>query len=337
MKKTKLVLLLLLCVCLLLPMISACGNAEEIQPSQNWIELEFAGNKRTVSMDEEEIEAVLFDKYYVFSREDEETELLWDFEHRLMHIGFTLPPDSQTSYDGGICDAICERITEECTVRSEELGIPFADYVREHYFRLPYCYWSEEVTHPNNSFYFMDVARAEESLWLRVSYIAELWGLEADSAEVEKFTSEGLAPELAEFEALKLAVFRKSVENAKIVYRHKSPALYLLGEAIMDAVSTDIQLLHEIYVIGEDGYAAVYSGRFGTRGDDLDPYVGDPVCGISGYWGVYRFADRDSWDSLVERNGGTYMLVEFDRWVEAEGDDYNAFVAIYGVEPKIHP
>ena len=335
--KLKLVPIMLF-VCFVLPFVSACGNAEADQDDLCWFELELSENKRTVSVSEEAVEEVLFGKYYVFSKENEEQELLWDFEYRLMSIELIYPPDYENLKGVPLRDYFHEYLVEECYTKSEELGVSFADYVRQNYQKdsrynpeSPWCDVSSES-------YFDSIAGEYSYRWSVVNCVAKLWGLEADSEEIDKYISEGMSEEKAEYEALKQAVFRRSVENAKIVYRHKSPWFYLLKQKAWDAISTNTGLEGSHYVVGDGGYAAVYKPWFATRGDDLDPYVGEHIYGTSSIYGTYRFADRDNWDYIVVRcGGGDYMLATFDHWIEEGGEEYDNFVALYGVEPKIHP
>ncbi|MBQ1224011.1 MAG: hypothetical protein IIX84_06975 [Oscillospiraceae bacterium] len=336
--KLKLVPIMLF-VCFVLLFVSACGTAEEVQDDLRWFDLEISGNKQTVSVSAGEVEDVLFGKYYVFSKENEEQELLWDFEHRLMSIELIYPPDYEDIKVGSLRDYFHECLVEECNTKSEELGISFADYVRQNYQKDSRYNPENALYNFNDPDYLRSFAREYGYRWSVVNCVAKLWGLEADSEEIEKYISEGMSEEKAEYEALKQAVFRCSVENSRIVYRHKSPMFYLLKRKAWDAISTNTGMGGgEHYVVGEDGYAAVYMPWFATRGDDLDPYVGEHIYGTSSIYGTYRFADRDNWDYIVVRcGGGDYMLATFDHWIEEAGEEYDNFVALYGVEPKIHP
>ncbi|MBQ1955569.1 MAG: hypothetical protein II350_07490 [Clostridia bacterium] len=317
--------------------LAACGNAEEAPIEYNWIELELGGNKETVSIDMEAMEDLLFGKYYVFSKENEEKELFEDFEHRLVNLGIPFYTDRDAKV-GSIEDYICERLVEESSAGAEALGISFADYVRQNYSGEP-KYSSEYIYDDFNSpEFFVPVARLHHTMWTRVNYIAKVWNIEADADAVAEFISRGLTEERAEYEALKQAIFRYSVENAKIVYRHKSPWFYLLVEKAWESISTNPDFVGYYYVAGEDGYAAVYTSCLGTRGDDLDPYVGERIFGNYFGYGAYRFTDRESWEYLVIRTEyGQYMLATFDHWIAPDSEEYGNYVALYGHEPKIHP
>ena len=322
-----------------LPFVSACGNAEDVRDDLCWFELELSENKRTVSVSEEAVEDVLFGKYYVFSKENEEQELLWDFEHRLMSIELIYPPDYEDLKVGSLRDYFHECLVEECYTKSEELGLSFSDYLREKYSKDSRYYPEAFEYDFNDPDYLLSFAGEYGYRWSVVNCVAKLWGLEADSEEIDKYISEGMSEEKAEYEALKQAVFRCSLENSKIVYRHKSPMFYLLKRKAWDVISTNTGMGGgEYYVVGEDGYAAVYMASFATRGDDLDPYVGEHIFGSSAYFGTYRFSDRDNWDYIVVRcGGGNYMLATFDHWIEEGSSEHDSFVALYGFEPKIHP
>ena len=317
--------------------LAACGNAEEAPIEYNWIELELGGNKETVSIDMEAMEDLLFGKYYVFSKENKENELFEDFEYRLVNFMIPFYRDREAEV-GSIEDYIRESLVEESIVNAEALGISFADYVRQNYSGEP-NYSSE---YPYDDFSspecLVPVARLHHSMWTRVNYIAKVWDIEADADEVAEFISHGLTEERAEYEALKQAVYRYTVENAKIVYRHKSPWLYLMIEKAWESISTNPDFVGYYYVAGEDGYAAVYTSCLGTRGDDLDPYVGERIFGNYFGYGAYRFTDRESWEYLVIRTEkGEHMLAAFDSWIAPDSEEYENYVALYGYEPKIHP
>ena len=322
MKKLNSVLFLLLLVCLILPLFSACGG---------WGVVE-------VDPDVESIEDAFLGKYYINSKENKEEELWGDFEYRLVSLYSSAYFDQDPEIYKITRDQIRDMIIEECTLNAVVYGISFEDYVREHYSKdgtynseSPHC----DV---NSPYYYSDIASGYYAQWLGVNYLAKLWDIEADQNDISDFLVSGMTVERAKYEALKLAVFNYSVDNSKIVYRHKSPWLYLLVKDFWDTISTNGNFAGYYYAIGEDGYGAVYVTRFETTGDDLEPYVGEQIFGSSSYLGLFRFTDKDRWDHIVVRRGVSGdILVKFDHWIEEGSSEYDDFVALYGFEPKIHP
>lgn len=210
-------------------------------------------------------------------------------------------------------------------------------------FRLPY--YSDAAgafNDPEDHRYFVGYAEDRIHIRMTVEYLAELWGLEAEPEEVSALVSEGKSYEAAEFELLKQAVMERSLENSRIVYRQKSEKLFLtkltVRDFIDDIVFSKTGVFHEVYVVGEGGYAAVYkTADFLIRNDELEPFVGKRIWGSESTFGLYRFGGMDSWQYLVERNqNGRLVLLAFDRYItDRDSWDYGAFVNIYGVEPNL--
>lgn len=59
--------------------------------------------------------------------------------------------------------------------------------------------------------------------------------------------------------------------------------------------------------------------------------------GADGITSLSHFTPRDDWTYLGERMNGMMIVFKFDRWVTADSEDYENYIAVYGKEPKLHP
>ncbi|MBE6937432.1 MAG: hypothetical protein E7460_02605 [Ruminococcaceae bacterium] len=293
--------------------LSACGDTAEAAC--------FTSESRLVKR-------TMLSKYYISSAENTEEELWADFENRLYVLSKTL------GFTPGK-DALAARQKElyyECCEKARALGIAPEKYARQEYFT--------SYVLPDEDFgpgYFYNYAVADLCMEFSCGYLAEVWGLSENEALADQLVSEGLKPEKANARALRAEVFRYSVEHSKTVMRPKSPKFFVLRTDIADILTSNGQFLRPVYAVDENGYAALYDVVFTVDSPWPEPYLGKRIAGSTGCDGIYRVRGMEDELWLIVRRNGEYALCYFVDWISADSEDYDAFVAIYGTEPKLHP
>lgn len=327
----KRILLFLLSFVLFTTVFASCGRGEEVR----WIELELSGNKNFIALNQEDIQRELFKKYHVCSKENEYAELMLEFERRLDTIGTHYDEEKTSESIGSVKDYIYAQLLLRCKAGAEETGISLREYILQSGLVLPCKYDTPGMSDDHLlSMAVFEISRE----WYRINYLARLWELEPDEDITRQYLSEGYPAEEAEYRALKQSVFAYVIDRAGVRYSRFPFSLHNFSRMVWHHISYNGDLFHEIYVVGEDGYAAVYTGLTGTRGQISPDSVGECIWGNRGTCAVFRVYGANDWTYLIESVGnGDLMMARFNRWVTADSEDYDAFVAIYGTEPKLHP
>ena len=260
--------------------------------------------------DKKTVRKLMLGKYYIFSEDDFEQELLWDFENRLYVLCELLGYEPEES----AIDARATDLYEECCVQAENLGISPEDYARQHYLAtsIPMSFLKGELNHE----YFYYAALADLRIEWAVGYLGELWNLE-------------------ESDDMKKVVMDYSVEHSRIVRREKNVNILMKKLDIVFFAFTNAQMLIPAYVPAEDGYAAMYSEQYRLSWMWLDPFLGELIAGTSSADAIYRLRGSDDWDWIIVRRNGTYGLYHYLDWYNIDDAFKNEYKAIYGVEPKV--
>lgn len=307
---------LFLCFVMLLPLFASCGKPEDIRTFTVLMD----GYSAEVTMDVNAAEEVLFSKYYVWDKAGEQAELSRDVELRLMRLS-NLPGFSVVYGEGFDLAAENQALCEESIAKASELGMNIAGYTSMMGYHPP-AYNAEGSFDPAEPAYYYMITQNRRNLGLITGYIAQLWELEGDLG----------------YEEQKQQITEICIENSKVNYSRTRarPQLFLW---IWKKLSTTEQPGHEVYVDAENGYAAVYvrQNDIISRDWELEPCEGELIWGADGITSISRYIPGDDWTYLVERKSGTMFVVKFDRWVTADSEDFENYIAIYGKEPKLHP
>ena len=249
---------LFLCFVMLLPLFASCGEAEEIRT----FTVSMDGYSAEVTMDVNAAEVVLFSKYYVWDKAGEQAELSRDVELRLLRLR-TSDGFSVVYGEGFDLDAEKQALCEESLAKASELGMDIAGYTSMMGYHPP-VYNAEGSFDPAEPAYYYMITQNRRNLGLITGYIAQLLELEA-----------GLS-----YEEQKQQITEICIENSEMSYRQIRfrPNLF---EKFRRAIASGEQPSHEVYVDGEDGFAAVYSIQedIVVRDGDLEPYEGELIWG----------------------------------------------------------
>ena len=258
---------------------------------------------------------IMLSKYYISSPENEDAEFAADFERRLVWLAYE-GFGGQVSYG----ENDCLELMEACRSGAQANGIPLGECAVSMGLRAP-GYIEYAPNDPETPEYYLGYVRCRAQAESALNYLGGLWGIDATDTA-----------------SLRSAVMEYCRENSKTVYGTGKADRVLARGRVRDSLTANNGPGVEIYLAGENGYAAVYTKAPELLDrDTLSANCGTPVCGSGGINCVYRFADSEGWDRLVYCGDGYLFLVKFDRWVTADSEDYDAFVAIYGAEPKLHP
>ena len=288
------------------------------------------------SVDTNDVRKIMLGTYYVTSEDDMEREIAQDFDAKLLFLA----KNAECWINMDEIEAEKVALAESAAAEADQLGISVLEYAGSVGYRTPYYVEGSQTAAPESPDYYSAMAKDRVLMRAMVWYLAELWDIEADAAEIESFMQSGSEQAEAEATVLKNAVMDYSVSNSKISASEKSIRQLIFKTKLLKLFTTDTQLSHEIYVIAEDGYAAVYTTAEEVWQSDiaLEPYEGERIWGTTSSVSVSRVSGDDGWEYLIERSsGGKLGVLKFDRWVTANGADRDAFVAIYGTEPHIHP
>ena len=129
----KRILLFLLSFVLFTTVFASCGRGEEVC----WIELELSGNKSVIALDQEDIQRELFKKYLVCSKENEDAELMLEFERRLVKIGTHYNDETSSESFESVKDYIYAQLLLRCKAGAEETGISLREYILQSGLALP--------------------------------------------------------------------------------------------------------------------------------------------------------------------------------------------------------
>lgn len=271
-----------------------------------------------VSEEEKIANRIMLGKYRLPSHETMEEDFEWVYHKRIERLveahgslDFLVEYMPQTTTD---------EVAQQFISEAESTGVPLLQYVNSVGVRLPYYYHETDVTDPIDPQYYLSYTEGKNNSEAATLYLANLWNVKADEGET-----------------IKDAVIDYCIENSRIVYGYPN-AERLIAKA-QRRFGTKTDLGQTLYIIGEGGYAAVYDrdgeGVYQTR--ELESAAGDRIYGDNNYISVFRLCDSESWEYILSSSPGRLRVLKFSRWVEPGSSDYDAFVKIYGFEPKIHP
>ena len=294
------------------------------------------GNTQIVSIDTKDIRRIMLGTYYISSEDNYDEEILLDFEQKLLFLADV----SECNISREELDKEKNILLENSIFEAERQNVALLEYSGLAGYRVPYYEENSWKSNPEDPVYYRTVANDRVLIRAMVEYLADFWELEADAKAVEELVQSGLSNDDAEEIALKNAVMDYSVSNSKITFGGRSFQKLFFKTKILKLFATDTGLGHEVYVISEDGYAAVYTTaeEIWQINSALEPYEGERIWGTTSSVSVSHVFGDEGWEYLIERTGGGKLgVLKFERWVSAEGVDRDAFISIYGVEPKIHP
>ncbi|MBR6772391.1 MAG: hypothetical protein IKM29_03245 [Clostridia bacterium] len=275
-----------------------------------------------VSEEEKIANRIMLAKYRLPSKETAREDFEWQYEIRLSQL---LEAHATPTSTAPFISEYSPKTTYEETAQSfiseaESAGVPLLQYVNSVGVRLPYYYDENDVTDPASPKYYLSYTQWYNNSEAATLYLANLWNVKADEGET-----------------IKDAVIDYCMENSRIVYGYPNPERLISKATRRFGVRNNLGQI--LYVIGEDGYAAVYNRDSEPMlyAHELAFAAGERVYGTVKPFTVSRFCDSNSWEYLISNHGGRLTLLKFDHWIKAGSDDHDAFVKIYGFEPKIHP
>ena len=259
---------------------------------------------------------MMLEKYYISSPEKLDAEFEVLFEQRLLNVAQTVSIPVDTSNK----EAVKNSVAEECVAAADAAGVSAARYASDMGFRSP-AYAEGSFADPLNPDFYYIYAQGLVQIDAAVDYLARLWEIDGEDGESQKAT-----------------VMEYCMENAKISYHRPNSKLHLLKGKTVEKLTAKTGPGIEIFVVGEDGYAAVYTKASAILNhDELRKLQGEQIYGKTGIIGVSHISDAEDWEYLIANIGGHLALVEFNRFITAEkSNDYHTFVSIYGVEPKLY-
>lgn len=295
-------ILLIICILLSVGVFSACGISEEEKTARE----------------------IMLGKYRISEPEKADEEFRWIFERRLYRLTSSMLNDTGSfGYHPEITSYFPEITSEEVAQRfiseAEAANVPLIQYVSDVGVRLPYCHGENSCNDPYDPDYYIQYTDAVRDREAAMRYLSDLWNLEVEPG--------GSAED---------AVMEYCRENSKITYGYPDPER--LVRRAGRRLYTRPSRAQTLYVIGEGGYAAVYERDSGIYyGYELEAANGDRIFGATNMFTVSRFCGSENWEYIISADNYHSTVLKFDRWVTADSEDYDAFVAIYGTEPKLHP